>query len=67
MLNIFFGLLFSTYFIYNYFDHVEDVKTLKEIKDYAPDFFDRYSDLMLSFSFMRERIINNGSLSSFVF
>lgn len=66
-LNTIFGLLFSIYFIYNFFDHVEDVNTLLEIKEHIPDFFNRYTNVMLAFAFMRERIMNNGSLSSFVY
>lgn len=67
IVNAIFGLIFSIFFVYNYFDHLLDVQTVIEIKDHAPDFFDRYTNIMLSFDFMRERIINNGSLESFVF
>lgn len=35
------------------------------MQDKVPLFFDRYQDLMLSFAFLRERIINNDTLSSY--
>lgn len=40
---------------------------IKNLKDQLPLFFDRYTDIALAYGFLRERIINNNSLSSFNF
>lgn len=38
---------------------------IKNLKDQLPLFFDRYTDIALAYGFLRERIINNNSLSTF--
>ena len=36
------------------------------MKDNTPVFFNRYSDIILGYSFLRERILFNNSVDSFV-
>ncbi|TNV87946.1 hypothetical protein FGO68_gene6125 [Halteria grandinella] len=63
--NIFFGLIFTVYFLYVYFYHNIQDQELITLHTHIPLFFNRYTFLMLNFAFMRERIINNNSLDSF--
>lgn len=62
----FFGLFFSTYFIINYALHISGVGGLRELKDNSDIFYDRYTDLIYAYSYMREKLINNNSLDSFI-
>lgn len=64
-LNTFAGFVFTFYFLFTYIYHISEVKTLTDIKNYTPLLFQRYTDNMLTYSFMRERIINNNDVSSF--
>lgn len=38
---------------------------MRTLKDQLPLFFDRYTDIALAYGYLRERIVNNNSLSSF--
>lgn len=63
--NSFVGLIFIAYFIYSYWYHISEVSKLIILKEHTPLFFNRYSDMILSFAFMKERILNNNSVESF--
>jgi hypothetical protein len=38
---------------------------LSNLQERVPIFLDRYRDLMLSYAFLRERIINNNTLDTY--
>lgn len=59
------GMIFIAYFIYIYGFHEEQMYEMRTLKDQLPLFFDRYTDIALAYGYLRERIVNNNSLSSF--
>ncbi len=59
------GLVFITYFIQMYLMQGGFESGIKTLRNNLPDFFDRYRSIMLSYSFLRERIINNNSLDTY--
>jgi hypothetical protein len=61
-LNIIVGLVFSGYFIQMNLMHNRFELGIKTLRNNLPYFFDRYRSLMLSYDFLRERIINNNTL-----
>ena len=65
IVNTLFGLLFGSYFIFSFVYHHNQVIQLYELKDFTPLIFERYTKMILSYSFLKERIINNNSLTSF--
>lgn len=64
-LNALFGIIFASYFVFGFIFYQMELSRLGDIRSNMPVIFDRYSKLMIAFSFLRERIINNGDLSSF--
>ena len=63
--SIFVGVIFTAYFIQIYVYHNYFESQVKELRHVIPIFFDRFRYLILSYAFLRERIINNNTLSSF--
>ena len=61
-LNIIVGLVFSGYFIQMNLMHNRFELGIQTLRNNLPYFFDRYRSLMLSYDFLRERIINNNTL-----
>ncbi len=59
------GIIFSVYFIQIYIYHNIFEDSLSNYMRIIPQFFNRYRYTMLSYSFIRERIINNNTLESF--
>jgi hypothetical protein len=53
------------YFLYGYVFHYVQIQRLMLIKESTPVFFERYSNLILAYSFIKERIINDNSVESF--
>ncbi len=51
-------VLFCGYFIFGFVFHIYQLSTLEEIISYSPIFCKRYSDLYLSYGFLREKIIS---------
>ncbi|TNV87907.1 hypothetical protein FGO68_gene9941 [Halteria grandinella] len=64
-LNGLVGVVFSIYFVYGYIFHFQQLNQLSIIKGNTPIFFNRYSDMILSYSYMRERIMNNNEIQSY--
>jgi hypothetical protein len=60
-----FGILICGYFIYTYVFHFFEAKSFLVLRDNTPVLFERYSDMILSYSFIRERILNNKSVDSY--
>jgi hypothetical protein len=63
--SIIVGAIFTAYFIQIYVYHNYFESQLFELRRVIPIFFDRFRYLILSYAFLRERIINNNTLSSF--
>lgn len=59
------GVIFAGYFIQMYVLNNQFQVQLVSLQSSVPSFFDRYRDLMLSYAFLRERIINNNSLETY--
>lgn len=65
MVNLIVGLIFSFYFVQMNLMHSRFETGIQTLRNNLPYFFDRYRSLMLSYSFLRERIINNNTLSTY--
>jgi hypothetical protein len=65
IVNIIVGLIFSVYFVQVTFMHNRFETGIQTLRNNLPYFFDRYRSLMLSYSFLRERIINNNTLRTY--
>ena len=61
MFNCTVAVAFYSYFIFTYVFHQYQLSILHSIQTVSPLFYQRYSDLYLSYAFLRERIINNNS------
>jgi hypothetical protein len=61
------GSIFIAYFVSALIYHNSFESNLDTLNNYLPYLLNRYRDSMLSFSFMRERILANNSLTSFEF
>lgn len=66
LVNAFVGLVISSYFIYSFFYHNNFVNNLIYLSENNHTFFNRYTYIMAAYAFMRERILNNNSLDSYV-
>lgn len=53
----------SGYFVYVYEIYNSQMEDLDIILDFTPVFFSRYSYLLLSYAYMRERFITNNTFS----
>lgn len=60
-----FGMIILAYFVYIYSFHQDQMSEIKHLNDQLPLFFNRYTDIILAYAFLREKIINNNSLSTF--
>lgn len=56
-----FMLLFVGFFIYTYFFHLSELKTLYLIQQHSPPFFKRFETISLQYQFIREKIINQNT------
>jgi len=65
MVNLIVGLIFSVYFVQMNFMHTRFETGIQTLRNNLPYFFDRYRSLMLSYTFLRERIINNNTLGTY--
>jgi hypothetical protein len=65
LVNIIVGLIFSFYFVQMNLMHTRFETGIQTLRNNLPYFFDRYRSIMLSYSFLRERIINNNTLSNY--
>ena len=65
MVNLIVGLIFSVYFVQMNIMHNRFEIGTQTLRNNLPYFFDRYRSLMLSYTFLRERIINNNTLGTY--
>ena len=65
--NLIVGLIFSAYFIQMNLMHNRFETGIQTLRSSLPSFFDRYRYMILSYSFLRERIINNNTLETYEF
>jgi hypothetical protein len=65
LLTAFLGCCFLTYFIEVQVQYVDFKTNLNHLVEALPQFLDRFRYPILSYSFTRERILNNNSLASF--
>ncbi len=63
--NIIVGLIFSAYFVQMNYMHNRFEVGIQTLRNNLPYFFDRYRSLILSYSLLRERIINNNTLETY--
>ena len=59
------GIIFIGYFLQMSLLHTNLELQLTVLRKELPIFFDRYRNMILSYSFLRERIINNNSLVTY--
>ena len=63
--NVVIGVVFAGYFIQMYVLNNYYENQMLALPSSMPTFFDRYRDIMLTYSFLRERVINNNSLDTY--
>jgi hypothetical protein len=56
--NFFISSIFLAFFSYSYTIHFVKLEVLHTIQDNSPYFLSRYTDIFLSYQFLRERIMN---------
>lgn len=59
------GAIFIAYYIYAFSYHKSEMKRVRHFNDIYPTMLERFSTVILAYAFIRERIINNNSLSTF--